>query len=59
MCFLLWPLKIPNPLKFLSQKFIGSEQWYMDAMFEFPGKFIENFSQKRYMRDFILTQKLP
>ena len=55
MCFLLRPLKIPNPLKFLSQKFIGSEQWYMDAMFEFPAKFIENFSQKRDMRDFILT----
>ena len=55
MCFLLRPLEIPNPLKFLSQKFIGSEQWYMDAMFEFPEKFIENFSQKRDMRDFILT----
>ena len=55
MCFLLRPLKIPNPLKFLIQKFIGSEQWYMNSMFEFPEKFIENFSQKRDMRDFILT----
>ena len=55
MCFLLRPLKIPNPLKFLSQKFIGSEQLYMDAMFEFPAKFVENISQKRDMRDFILT----
>ena len=55
MCILLRPLKIPNSLKFLSQKFIGSEQWYMDAMVEFPGKFIENFSQNRDMRDFILT----
>ena len=55
MCFQLRALKIPNPLKFLSQNFIESEQWYMDSMFEFPGKFIENFSQKRDMRDFILT----
>ena len=56
MCFLLWLLKIPNPLKFW---FFQSGQWYMDAMLEFFGKFIVNFWQKRQMRDFILTMKLP
>ena len=31
----------------------------MDAMFQIPGKFIENFWPKRDTRDFRLTQKVP